>query len=109
MPCDSVPAGMTVQERERQIKASLARLEAQLGAGVSVVIGPGGAVAFFGWKDRDGVADVCAFRRLSLANSFKLRQAVQRAEAQAGRKVNPQAVGAGVHSHDDGATWHPGH
>lgn len=109
MPCDSVPAGMTPRQREAQIKEALARLEAQLGSGVSVVIGPDGAVAFRGWKDRDGVADVCAFRRLTLENSFKLKQAVQRAEAQSGRRVNPQAVGAGVHSHDDGATWHPGH
>lgn len=107
MPCDSqIPAGMTPEQRLEQIRAAVARLEQQLASGaVTVKVGENGAVAFVGWKDRDGVADVCAYRVLTVSRSFALRQAVARAEAFAGRKVNAAAVAAGWHSHDDGATW----
>jgi hypothetical protein len=37
--------------------------------------------------------------------SPELRQAVARAEAMQGVKVNPQAVASGFHSHDNGLTW----
>lgn len=98
-------------ERER-IKANqvaaVARLEKALSAGaVTLKIGPQGAITFQGWKDRSGVSDVCAYRKLG--NSPVLRRAVARAEVTAGRKVNTQAIGAGIHSHDGGMTWHPGH
>jgi hypothetical protein len=111
MPCDTkIPEGMTLATRNLQITAALRRLEASLSGGkVRATIGPNGAIAFAGWADRDGVSDVCAYRALAAANSWTLRQAVSRAEATSGRKLNPQAVGAGVHSHDGGNTWHPGH
>jgi len=113
MPCDTVKKpNQTIASRSGEIKKSLSGLESALTAGrVKVKIGPTGAVAFEGWKpeDRDGVTDVCGYRTLMAQNSFPLRQAVQRAEAQQGRKVNPHAVAAGTHSHDGGSTWHKGH
>lgn len=33
-------------------------------------------------------------------------QAIARAEALAGRSVDKQVIGQGVHSHDSGKTWH---
>lgn len=111
MPCDSIRRkGLTAEARQAQIKKALARLEALLRTkGVRVTIGPQGAVAFDGWTavDRDDVTDVCAYRMLSAAGSWALRQAVAAAEAATGRTVNVQAIAAGVHRHGD--TWHKGH
>lgn len=111
MPCDTrLVDGQTLEGRNNQVKSALRRLEAALKGGtVKVNIGPNGAVAFQGWKDRDDVSDVCAFRTLTAEGSWELRQAVAKAEAMTGRKVNPSAVGSGVHSHDGGSTWHKGH
>jgi DNA-binding protein YbaB len=111
MPCDStLNEGQTLQERMTQVQQALARLEASLTSGnVKVTIGANGAVAFTGWKDRDNVTDVCGYRTLSASNSWALRQAVARAEAMSGRKVNASAVAVGTHSHDGGSTWHKGH
>lgn len=47
------------------------------------------------WVDKDPRA----------SNSWELRQAVARAEAQQGRKVNAHAVASGLHSHDGGKNW----
>lgn len=103
MPCD------TRKRKPEQIKVATARLEKALAMGtVKVTVdGRTGAIAFTGWKeeDRDGMADVCAYRRLLSSGSSALRMAVSRAEALAGRKVSTQAVAAGVHSHDGGQTW----
>jgi urocanate hydratase len=111
MPCDTKLAeNQTLTERTTQIDAALKRLEAALLAGrVSIGIAGNGAVAFKTWNDRDGVSDVCAYRTLASGNSWALRQAVAKAEALSGRKVNPHAVAAGHHSHDGGKSWHPGH
>lgn len=95
-----------------QMKKALDRLQAALGAGtVTAVIGPNGALAFKGWQqdDRAGYSDACAFRKLQARGSPELRRALARAEALAGRKLDPRAVAAGVHSHDGGGSWHPGH
>lgn len=111
MPCASkIPAGMSLEQRMTQVQRALKRLEQSLQTGsVKIRIAPNGAIAFAGWKNRDDVSDVCAFRALTSENSWVLRQAVARAEAQSGRKVNAKAVAAGVHSHDGGKTFHPGH
>lgn len=94
------------QARKREVKAALDRLERYLQTGsVRIQISPQGAVAFQGWRDRDRVTDVCAYRTLMLKNSWPLKQAIARAEAMSGRKVNQRAVAAGVHSHDGGQTW----
>lgn len=111
MPCNTkLAAGQTLQARMSQVQAALKRLEQSLQTGVvRIQIGPNGAVALSGWKDRDDVTDVCAVRTLLAANSWAMRQAIARAEAMQGRKVNVHAVAAGVHSHDGGHTWHKGH
>ena len=64
-----------------------------------------------GWQqeDRSGLSDLCAYRKLLASNSPELRRAVARAEVVAGRKIDPRMVSAGVHSHDDGKSFHPGH
>jgi hypothetical protein len=105
--CESrLSAGQTLQQRMTQVQAALKRLERYLQTGsVRVVIAPNGAVALAGWKDRDDLSDACAVRALTVDNSWALRQAVARAEAQSGRQVNAKAVVAGFHSHDGGSTW----
>jgi hypothetical protein len=107
MPCTSTPRkGQTLAQRIDQVKVALKRLEQYLQSGsVRVSIGSNGAIVFAGWNDRDDITDVCAYRTLASENSWPLRQAVARAEAQSGRRVNPQAVAAGIHSHDGGRTW----
>ena len=107
MPCVSTPAkGQTLAQRMNQVSRALKRLEKALGQGaVSVKVGPSGAVVLTGWGDRDGISDVCAYRALTAEGSWELRRAVARAEATGGRRINPQAIAAGVHSHDGGHTW----
>lgn len=105
MPCDT-----RIDESElsrRRMQDALKRLDAALGAGtVSVVVGAQGGIAFKGWTEgREGWSDVCAYRRLASGNSPALRKALARAEALAGRKADPRAIGAGLHSHDGGQTW----
>lgn len=109
MACDTMRRpGETVDQRKARAQASTARLEAALTAGtVKLKIGPQGAIAFEGWDaaSRDGLTDACGFRRLTAKVSWALRQAVAKAEALAGRKVDQAAVNAGLHSHDGGKTW----
>lgn len=107
MPCDSiVNERQSKQQREEELKAALKKLETQLQAGQVVVkIGQQGAIAFAGWNERKGMTDACAYRKLISNKSWALRQALARAEATSGRKVNQQAISAGVHSHDGGKTW----
>lgn len=106
MACETrLLANQTLAQRVSQIDAALKRLEAYLQAGrVQIGIGPTGAIMFKGWQDRDDVTDACAYRTLTSQSSWALRQAVARAEATTGRKVNTRAIAAGVHSHD-GKTW----
>jgi hypothetical protein len=106
MPCLSTPRkGQTLQARISQVDAALKRLTQYLTTGrVTIGIAPNGAVSFNGWKDRDDVSDVCAYRAMAAENSFALRQAVARAEALSGRKVNAAAVAQGWHTHD-GQNW----
>lgn len=110
MPCDTRP-NLTEQAKQNQRRA-IARLEGSLNAGtVTVQIGAQGAVAFRGWvdQDKDGLTDLCAYRRLAATNSPALRRALAAAEVRAGRKLDQRAVASGVHSHDGGGSWHGGH
>lgn len=113
MPCDTfVPQDMTPKQRKAQIDEAIDRLNKAIEDGkVSVVVDKAsGSVGFKGdWGERNGVSDVCAYRKLSLKGSFAFKKALAKAELAAGRKVNEKAVAAGVHSHDGGKTWHPGH
>ena len=104
MPCMD---GLVSQSN---IEAALLELGRALDNGdARVVVGDNGAVAFAGEWDRRGMSDVCAYRALLVANSWELRQAVARAEALAGRSIDRQMIETGVHSHDGGVTWAPGH
>jgi hypothetical protein len=111
MACDfTIPAGMTPASRKSQVAQAVDKLNAALQAGtVTVKIGATGAVVFVGTWQRDGVSDVCAYRKLIVAGSPALRMAVAKAEAMAGRKVDARTVASGTHSHDGGASWHKGH
>lgn len=113
MPCNYVrSATQTQADRDREIRKALEALEAQLLAGTTnVVIGDNGALAFVGSWDRDrlGVTDVCAYNALVHQNSWALQQAIANAEAISGRQINPTMIASGVHSHDGGRSWHPGH
>lgn len=102
MACESrLRQGQTFVARVAEVEKALERLEQYLSTGtVRIGVGPNGAVSFIGWQDRDDVMDVCAYRTLSAANSWALRQAVVKAEAMSGRKINPAAVAAGWHTHD---------
>ncbi len=96
----------TKEERAAEIKAATRKLETLLlKGGASVVIGPDGAITFAGWSERSDVSDVCAYRSLTQQGSKALADAIAKAELKQGKKINPAAVKAGVHSHDGGRTW----
>ena len=102
----------TAEDRAREIQAALAKLQSALGSNQArYQVSPQGFVSIVGWReeDRRRVSDVCAFRMLATAGSWEHRKALAAAESRAGRAVNVQAIGAGVHSHDGGKTFHPGH
>lgn len=108
MPCIGMNLkGKAKAERQRIIALALDSLERALANGSArVTVGANGAVAFSGaWPNRSGMTDVCAVRALQARHSDVLAQAI----AATGRQVNPQAVAAGIHSHDGGQTWHAGH
>lgn len=103
MPCDTQKS-LTDIQREAHTRA-LARLQRALALGtVTVKIGPTGSIAFKGWTDNAGLADLCAYRRLTASNSPELRQAVMRAQV-GGARLSAQAINSGLHSHDGGTTW----
>lgn len=96
----------TEAERKEELRLAAKRLEKQLLDGrVKMIVSEGGAVAFTGWKDSDGMSDACAYRALSSAGSLALRSAQARAEIAAGRTVDKAVVASGMHSHDGGKTW----
>ena len=104
MPC-TTQKNLTPTQRELMALA-IKRLEAALSVGVAqAVIGAQGAIAFKGWKDNQGVTDLCAYRALVAKNSPALRRAMARAEVLAGRKVDTVAIATGTHSHDGGRTF----
>jgi hypothetical protein len=78
---------------------------------VKPVVGQNGGIAFSGLSDaeRDGVTDACAYRRIMSGTNLLAKQKILQAEQLAGKSVNRQAIGQGLHSHDGGKTWHEGH
>lgn len=116
MVCDMRYAiGQTPPQRKKQIEEAVERLNKALAVGdVKLKVGPQGAVTFVGSAvagilGANKISDTCAYRKLLASGSPALRKAIVTAEATAGRKIDPQAVGGGTHSHDGGKTWHPGH
>jgi hypothetical protein len=114
MACDFMrQPNQTQPQRAEQIESALDRLNKALAIGeVKIKVGPTGSITFLGADailKANGIADTCAYRKLLAQGSPALRQALAKAEALAGRKVDPRAVAAGTHSHDGGKTWHKGH
>lgn len=103
----------TTEETVKRQETALDKLRAALKAGsVTLKVDRAtGAVAFVNWRaeDREGLADVCTVRKLLASNSPEMRLALMKAEALAGRKMNASALAAGIHSHDGGQTFGPGH
>jgi len=110
MPCDTrLRQGQTIQERAAEVRAAVESLSRLLAAGRvrPVVSRATGAIAFAGWSeaDRNGITDACAYRRLMVSGGALAKAAIAQAEAVAGRSVDRQAIGNGLHSHDGGLTW----
>ena len=113
MPCDTrLKPRQTITQRKEEVLAAVKRLDAALVAGrVRAVVGRQGGIAFAGLTEveRDGITDACAYRRIMSTGSALAKAAIAKAEALAGRSVDRQAIAQGLHSHDNGATWHHGH
>lgn len=113
MPCDrQLKAGQSITQRKEEILRAVDRLQKGLASGsVKAKIGPQGSIAFVGLSeaDRAGVTDACAYRRIMVSGSALARAAIARAEQMAGRSIDKQVIGQGVHSHDGGRTWHGKH
>ncbi len=110
MPCDrTLKPQQTISQRADEIRAMVAKLSAGIASGrVKVRVGPQGGIAFSGLTEaeRDGVGDVCAYRRLLATGSATAKAAIARAEQLAGRTVDRKTVALGAHSHDGGRSWH---
>lgn len=109
MPCDSkLKRNQTIQQRAEEVKKAVSAFDALIASrSISVRVGPQGAIAFTVPESmRDGITDACIYRRIMAIGSVLAKAQIARAEAMAGVKINKQAVGQGVHSHDGGRTWH---
>lgn len=110
MPCDTrLKTNQTIQQRAAEVRATVEALKTGLITGrIKAKVGPQGAIAFVGLteRERDGVTDACAYRRLLASGSALAIQAIKRAEQPAGRGVDRSVVAHGAHSHDNGVTWH---
>ncbi len=110
MPCDTrLKSRQTISERKAEIQKAITALDAALKKRrVRVKVGPQGAIVFDGWPEaeRDGITDACAYRRIMVSGSALAKAEIARAELLAGRSVSRQVIGQGVHSHDNGVTWH---
>jgi hypothetical protein len=110
VPCDTrLKPRQTISQRAAEIREAIARLSQAMAAGrVKVKVGSQGAVALEGWDttSRDGITDACAIRQIMKHGSATAKMAIERAEQLAGRKIDKQVLGVGVHSHDGGQTWH---
>lgn len=117
MPCDTRMKNnyrgsgrrQTISERAAEVKQVVADVNSLIASGKvkPVVDRKTGAIAFAGLDPnlRDDVTDACIFRRIMVSGSSLAKAKIAAAEAVAGRTVNKQAVGQGVHSHDGGQTW----
>jgi len=112
MVCETrIRPRQTLTERKAEIREVIGRIAADLAAGrVKVAIDRRtGAIAFSGISDRRDVLDRCIYRMIMSGTNMSAKLAIIKAEQMAGRTVDRQVVVHGVHSHDGGASWHPGH
>lgn len=110
MPCDTqLQPQQTLTDRKREVRAAVEELSRALATGnVKAVVGRQGAIAFAGLtnQQRNGVTDACLYRRIMVSGSAMARARIAQAERLAGRTVDKQVIGQGLHSHDAGASWH---
>ena len=110
MACDNrLKPQQTISERTAEVRSAVLKIAMGLATGkIRPVIGTEGAIAFVGVneRERDGVTDACAYRRVMSGQNAQAKLAIMRAEQLAGRTVDRQRVAQGQHSHDNGATWH---
>jgi alkylation response protein AidB-like acyl-CoA dehydrogenase len=110
MPCDTrLARNQTIQQRAEEVRATAAKLAAELAAGrVKPKIGAKGGIAFEGFsdEDRNRVTDACLYRRIMATGSSFAKAAIAKAEQLAGRSVDRKAIANGLHSHDGGKSWH---
>src|SRR5262245_7626312 len=103
MPCDrKLKRGQTLTQRKADVRKAVERISKKLDAGTAKpVVSKQGAIAFTGITDeeRDDVTDACAYRQIMAHGSALAKAAIARAEQLAGRTVDRQLVGHGVHSH----------
>lgn len=110
MACDTQPMkNQTLSQRKQQVKEIIAftdELIRKRKVGI-VVDKRTGAIAFTGMtpQERGNVSDACTYRLIMATGTASAKQAIARAELLAGRGVNKQALAAGIHSHDGGASW----
>lgn len=121
MPCDTrlrdnyrnSGRRQTITERKAEVKQVVYDVNSLVATGKirPVVDKKTGAIAFEGLSDtiRDGVTDACVYRQLMTTGNTLTKMAIQRAEQLAGRTVDNKAVAQGIHSHDGGRTFGPGH
>jgi hypothetical protein len=111
MPCDTMRLpNQSMTQRKEEVRKTVAAVDKLIAARrVQVKVGPQGAVVFVGIpdSDRNRMTDACIYRTLTRTGSAAARMAIQRAEQLAGRSVDRKVVAQGVHSHDNGQTWHP--
>jgi hypothetical protein len=111
MPCDTMRLpDQTMTQRVEEVKKAVTAIDRLIAARkVTVKVGPQGAITFIGISDEDRrrMTDACIYRTLRLKGTAATKMAIQRAEQVAGVKVDRKVVAAGIHSHDNGATWHP--
>lgn len=110
MPCDTrLKPNQTIQQRAEEVRSAVTRIASLLTSGkAKAKVGAQGGIAFDGIPeaDRDGVTDACVYRRIMATGSALARAAIQKAEQLAGRTVDRNVVGQGLHSHDGGKSWH---
>jgi hypothetical protein len=101
----------SLSERKAEIRDVIARVAADLAAGrvKAVIDRRTGAIAFSGISDKRDVLDACIYRMIMSGTNMSAKLAIIKAEQMTGRAVDRQVVGHGVHSHDGGVSWHPGH
>lgn len=111
MPCNTkLKKGQSIAQRAAELRKRGQQIDGMLAGGrVGVKVGPQGAVVFTGIPEdvRDGMTDACVYRAIMARGSHQAKLAIAKAERLAGRAVDKRVVGAGLHSHDGGATWHP--
>lgn len=114
MACETYTSrGQTLAERKEEVRQVVFDVNSLIAAGKvkPVVDKMTGAIAFAGLDKnlRDDVTDACIYRRIMVTGSALTKAKIAQAEQVAGRGVNKQAVAQGVHSHDGGKTFGPGH